>query len=250
MGLGPTKTLAKVANWMAKKRPEFGGVCDLRSLEARAELLSTVPLAEVWGIGKASAERLAQFGVTTAADLAAFDPSRARRLLTVVGARIVYELRGISCLPLSLLEPTRQGLAVTRSFGRPITEWREMSEALVTYAMRAGEKLREHHVAANDLTAFFHTSAFRDDPWYSDAATGQFLEATNDSQEIVRRAVQLGERIWRDGFPFAKAGVLLHELVSEDQIQPSFLAGENRERQMKLWESVDEVNHKLVVSQG
>jgi hypothetical protein len=77
-----------------------------------------------------------------------------------------------------MLEPTRKGLAVTRSFGRPIMAWREMSEALITYAMRAGEKLREHHVAAQYLTVFFHTSAFADDPWYSDAATGQFLEAT------------------------------------------------------------------------
>jgi DNA polymerase V len=120
-----------------------------------------------------------------------------------------------------------------------------MSEALVTYAMRAGEKLREHHVAANYLTVFVHTSAFADDPWYSDTATGQFLEATNDSQEIVRLAVQLGERIWRDGFPFAKASVLLNELVGEDQMQPSFLVGGDRERQMKLWETVDEFNHKL-----
>ena len=99
-------------------------------------------------------------------------------------------------------------------------------------------------MAANYLTVFLHTSAFSDDPWYSDAASGQFLEATNDSQEIVRLAVQLGERIWRDGFKFAKAGVLLNELVGEDQIQPSFLATGNRERQLKLWQTVDEVNGK------
>ena len=101
VGLGPTKTLAKVANWMAKKRPEFHGVCDLRDPQAQTELLPTVPLEEVWGIGKASVEKLQEYDVKTAADLAAFEPSRARRLLTVVGARVVYELRGISCLPIS-----------------------------------------------------------------------------------------------------------------------------------------------------
>lgn len=80
------------------------------------------------------------------------------------------------------------------------------------YASRAIRRsLRHHHVAASCLTVSFHTSAFRDDPWYSDAATGPFLEATNDSQGIVRLAVPLGERIWRDAFPFAKAGVLLNE---------------------------------------
>ena len=99
VGLGPTKTLAKVANWIAKKRPELGGVCDLRDPQARVELLPTVPLSEVWGMGKASVEKLAEFDVKTAADLAAFEPSRARRLLTVVGARVVYELRASPVCP-------------------------------------------------------------------------------------------------------------------------------------------------------
>ncbi len=96
VGIAPTKTLAKVANFIAKKRPQYAGVCDLRSSQVRAELLPTVPVDEVWGIGKASAAKLSRLGVQTAADLAALNPDDARALMTVTGGRTVYELRGIS----------------------------------------------------------------------------------------------------------------------------------------------------------
>ena len=126
VGIAPTKTLAKVANFIAKKRPQYRSVCDLRSSQVRAELLPTVPVDEVWGIGAASAAKLVGIGVRTAADLAALDADNARALMTVTGGRTVYELRGISCLPLELMEPTRKGIAVTRSFGAPVTSWESM----------------------------------------------------------------------------------------------------------------------------
>jgi DNA polymerase V len=104
----------------------FRGDCDSWINTVRADLLSTVPVDEVWGIGAASATKLLKIGVKTAADLAALDPNDARALMTVTGGRTVHELRGISCLPLELMEPTRKGIAVTRSFGAPVTSWREM----------------------------------------------------------------------------------------------------------------------------
>lgn len=112
VGIAPTKTLAKVANFNAKKRPQYRGVCDLRSSRVRAELLPTVPVEEVWGIGGASAAKLAKLGILTAADLAALEPDDARALMTVTGGRTVYELRGISCMPLELMEPTRTNYAL------------------------------------------------------------------------------------------------------------------------------------------
>ena len=158
VGIAPTKTLAKVANFIAKKRPQYGGVCDLRSSQVRAELLPTVPAEEIWGIGAASAAKLVKIGVQTAADLAALDPDNARALMTVTGGRTVYELRGISCMPLELMEPTRKGIAVTRSFGAPVTSWQEMREAIASYATRAAEKMRRHKVAAENIFVFMHTN--------------------------------------------------------------------------------------------
>ena len=245
VGIGPTKTLAKLANYLAKKRPAFAGVCDLRAAAARAELLPTIPAEEVWGIGGASAKKLARLGVVTAADLAGMEPEQARVLMTVVGGRLVHELRGLSCLPLELVEPIRKGIAVTRSFGKPVTTWRSMSEAIVSYAARAAEKLRRHEVLARHMGVFLHTNAHNGDPWYSDAASGSFLEATSDTGELVSLAARLGERIWRDGYRYAKAGVILTELMPAMVVQPALWSLIDRERRAKLWRVVDELNGEL-----
>jgi DNA polymerase V len=245
VGIGPTKTLAKLGNFIAKRRPLFRGVCDLRSPEIRAELLASVPVDEVWGIGGASAAKLARLGISTAANLATMEPDNARSLLTVTGGRVVYELRGISCLPLELLEPTRKGIAVTRSFGSPVTAWEPMSEAIASYATRAAEKMRRHKVAAAHLFVFMHTSTFSDGPFYSNGATARFMEATNDTGEVVALAVRLGERIWRDGFRFAKAGVMISELLPETVRQPALWSDIDREKREKLWKVVDCLNADL-----
>ena len=209
VGLAPTKTLAKVANFIAKKQPQYRGVCDLRSSVVRAELLPTVPVEEVWGIGGASAAKLAKLGIQTAADLAALEPDDARALMTVTGGRTVYELRGISCMPLELMEPTRKGIAVTRSFGAPVTSWTAMREALASYATRAAEKMRRYKVAADNLFVFMHTSTFNQAPFYSNGASARFAATTNDTGEVVGLTVRLGERLWRDGFRYCKCGVMI-----------------------------------------
>lgn len=155
------------------------------------------------------------------------------------------ELRGISCMPLELVEPIRKGIAVTRSFGAPVFTWASMSEAIVSYAARAAEKLRRHKVIATHLSVFMHTSAHNNDPWYTNGASGTFLEATSDTGELVSLAVRLGERAWRDGFRFAKAGVILTELLPEAVSQPALWAEVDRERRAKLWKVVDGLNLSL-----
>ena len=242
VGIAPTKTLAKVANFIAKKRPQYRGVCDLRSSQVRAELLPTVPVEEVWG---ASAAKLAKLGIQTAADLAALEPDDARALMTVTGGRTVYELRGISCMPLELMEPTRKGIAVTRSFGAPVTSWTEMREALASYATRAAEKMRRYKVAADNLFVFMHTSTFNKDPFYSNGASARFAATTNDTGEVVALAVQLGERLWRDGFRYSKCGVMISELLPEEVRQPALWGELDRERRERAWKTVDQLNATL-----
>ncbi|MGI4826616.1 MAG: Y-family DNA polymerase [Janthinobacterium lividum] len=228
VGIAPTKTLAKVANFIAKKRPQYAGVCDLRTEAVRRELLPTVPVEEVWGIGGASAAKLAKLGIQTAADLAALEPDDARALMTVTGGRTVYELRGVSCMPLELVEPTRKGIAVTRSFGKPVTSWLEMREALASYATRAAEKMRRYKVAADNLFVFMHTNTFNNDPFYSNGASARFPATTNDTGEVVALAVRLGERLFRDGFRCAKCGVMITELLPETVQQPALWSGYGR----------------------
>jgi DNA polymerase V len=245
VGIAPTKTLAKVANFIAKKRPQYRGVCDLRSSRVRAELLSTVPVDEVWGIGSASAAKLAKIGVQTAADLAALDPDNARALMTVTGGRTVYELRGISCLPLELMEPTRKGIAVTRSFGAPVTSWQEMREVIASYATRAAEKMRRYKVAAENIFVFMHTNTFNNDPFYSNGASARFSETTNDTGEVVALAVRLGERLWKDGFRYSKCGVMITELMPETIRQPALWGELDREKRERAWKAMDKLNATL-----
>ena len=245
VGIAPTKTLAKVANFIAKKRPQYAGVCDLRSASVRAELLSTVPVDEVWGIGGASAAKLAKLGVQTAADLAALNPDEARALMTVTGGRTVYELRGISCLPLELMEPTRKGIAVTRSFGASVTTWEPMREAIASYATRAAEKMRRYKVAAENIFVFMHTSTFNNDLFYSNGASARFAETTNDTGEVVALAVRLGERLWRDGFRYSKCGVMITELMPETIRQPALWGELDRDRRGQAWKVMDKLNATL-----
>ena len=245
VGIAPTKTLAKVENFIAKKRPQFAGVCDLRSAAVQSELLPTVPVEEVWGVGGASAAKLAKLGIQTAADLAALDPDDARALMTVTGGRTVYELRGISCMPLELVEPTRKGIAVTRSFGEPVTEWSEMREALASYASRAAEKMRRYKVAADNLFVFMHTNTFNNDPFYSNGASARFPGTTNDTGEVVGLTIRLGERLWRDGFRYAKCGVMITELLPEETRQPALWDDLDRERRERVWKTMDKLNASL-----
>ena len=144
VGLALSKTLAKLSNWVAKHDPERGGVCDVRELAARLPMMARIPVGEVWGAGPASAAKLDALGCRRAADLAHLDHNQARKLLTVVGERIVFELRGQSCLTLEQVAPQRKGCAVTRSFSRRVDDLPTMLESIAAHTTRLAEKLRRH----------------------------------------------------------------------------------------------------------
>jgi hypothetical protein len=211
VGLGPTKTLAKLANAVAKRNPTFGGVCDLTHPAVRGAVLRAFAVEDVWGVGAATARKLAGLGVATAANLRDLDAALARRVGTVVLERVVRELRGFACLGLEQVPPTRKGLAVTRSFGRPVSDLGGVLEAVATYATRAGEKLRAHGLVAGQLTAFLHTNPHSRVP----ATTARAPPAGADDgrhRELVAAAARCVEAAWKDGFAYAKAGVVLDDL--------------------------------------
>ncbi|PWC48142.1 hypothetical protein TSA6c_17050 [Azospirillum sp. TSA6c] len=253
VGIASSKTLAKLANFGAKKALlNDSGVCDLSNHEAREHVLHTVPVEEVWGIGRRSAEKLSMLGVKTAADLRDLDPRLARQLLTVTGERLVYELRGIACMPLDLAPAPLKGTAVTRSFGEPVTEWEAMRQAVAAYATRAAEKLRGQGacgLAAESIQVFMHTSPFRAPfragPAYSNAAVVELQPATNDTFALITAAVVGARRIWCDGFAFSKAGVILSGLVPVERVQPDLLQATDRARGARLMAALDAVNARM-----
>jgi Nucleotidyltransferase/DNA polymerase involved in DNA repair len=246
VGMGPTKSLAKISNHASKKALlDDSGVCDLSAADEREHVLRIVPVEDVWGIGRRSAEKLGMLGIKTAADLRDMEPRRARQVLTVVGERIVYELRGLSCLPLDLAPAPRRTTAVTRSFGQPVTAWEAMREAVAAYATRATEKLRTEGLAAEALQVFLHTSPFRPGPSYSNACTVELRPATDDTFAMIAVATAAARHIWRDGFAYSKAGVILSGLVPIAKVQPDLLNATDRARGARLMAAMDAINRTM-----
>ena len=191
---------------MAKSEPDLQGLCDLTDPEVRAGYYARLPMAEVWGIGGRTVDKLQRAGIVTVADFVAMDARMVRDLLTVVGARVQAELRGVSCIPLALAAATRKGIAVTRSFGHPVTTWQDMREAVAAYAGRAGEKLRAEGLQACHMAVFLQTNPHRpDEAWHSGQRAGR-IEPTSDSLALIAEALRMLRPLWVSGLRYFKAG--------------------------------------------
>jgi DNA polymerase V len=243
IGIGPTKTIAKLANRVAKNRPELVGVCDLRDAGERARLYKLTPASDVWGIGGRTALKLERLGVITIADFIRLDPRATRDTLTVVGARVQAELRGQSCLPLTLMAPTRQGIAVTRTFGRTVETWHEMREAIAAYTTRAAEKLRDESLEVSHLSVFAHTNPHNGDPWYSGQRAAN-IEPSSDTLALIGEAVRLLQTIWRPGFRYSKAGVMFTDLAAASRQTGIFLTRDPA-RSAKTMSALDAINTRF-----
>ena len=249
VGIGPTKTLAKLANVCAKKIPEFDGVCDLSDARLRERMFAALPAREVWGIGPATANVLTDLGVRTIADLAGMNTQLARKALTVAGGRIIQELHGRPCFTFDTVPQPRQGVAVTRSFVAKITSFDVMRQAVTTFASRAAEKLREQCQAAGHITVFMRTTRHPHGASaaaaYSNSATVHCEAPTNDTRELVRAATKAAQSIWRNGYRFAKAGVFLSDLMSVASVPPDLFLAEPRAESKELMKAIDGINNRL-----
>ncbi len=245
VGLGPTKTLAKLANKIAKMDRAGSGACDLSTAEQRAAAFPLVDVAEVWGMGPASVKKLAGIGVRTVADFVALDPDLVREMLTVTGQRTHAELRGISCIPFSEAPPSRKSIACTRSFGRAVTEWEEMREAVASYAGRASEKLRRFGLKAGAMQVFMRTNEFNGDPPYSNQASFE-LEPSADSFALISAATKAARGLWRENYRYAKAGVVLLDLYAPRELPIADLfATRDPEKSKALMTALDAVNGRF-----
>jgi DNA polymerase V len=241
LGIAPTKTLAKVANRVAKK--SGSGVCHLTQLNVD-EVLSALDIEDVWGIGRRHAKSLRSHGINTALQLRDADPVWAKQKYSVVMQRTILELRGHPCIPLELAPPSRKSIMVSRSFSRPVTELRELREAIATHLSRAAEKLRHYRLTANVLQIFAHTSRFRDN-YYTNGVTVSLPVATQDTTELLFYAMAGAEAIYRPGHAFAKAGVLLLELQPETLVQGHLFEQRDTERSKLLMQTLDNLNRQF-----
>lgn len=249
VGVGPTKTLAKFANHLAKKNAEFEGVCDLHVLSRPQRLawMQGVEVGEVWGVGRRSAERLAQLGIHTVLDLRNAAPKSIRAQFGVVMERICTELRGISCLQLEEVAPPRQQILCSRSFGVPVEVLAELREAVASHTARAAEKLRRQHSVAAAVHVFIHTSRFREhEPQYSGGLTLTLTAASDDTRALTAAALAGLSTIYRPGFRYSKAGVMLTLLADRATRQaPLFDESPGTAKAARLMAALDAVNRSF-----
>lgn len=257
VGIAPTKTLAKLANHAAKAYPATGGVVDLTDRERQRRLMALVEIGDVWGVGRRLTKHLQARGLNTALDLADADPKMIRREFSVVLERTVRELNGISCLELESMAPTKQQIVCSRSFGERITQKNELKEALAKYVARAAEKLRQEACLAQVLQVFIRTGVFNpNERHYSNSASVKLSAPCDDTRAFLAAMEPLFESIYRPGFRYAKAGVMLTDFYQPNTYQTDlFHPEEDRERSKNLMGVLDKINrqgrgHLFFAAQG
>lgn len=246
VGIGPTKTLAKLANRLAKKVPENQGVFVVNEAN-RLECLRGFEIGDVWGIGRRYAKMLNALNINTAWDLTQMPDSWVKKKLTVVGLRTKKELEGVSCLELELAPPAKQAICTSRSFGEFQTDKEIIKEAVATFAAKCAYKLRVQKCCAKAVLVFIHTNGFnKEEPQYARNLVCTLPVATNSTLELTKYALAAFEAIFKTGFRYKKAGVLVSDIVAEDQIQGSLFDNmEQREKHRELMKAVDRINSRF-----
>ena len=219
VGFGPTKTLAKLANYAAKKWTQTKGVVDLSSRTRQRKLLHLTDVGDIWGIGPRITKRMHQLGINTALQLADSNISMIRKNFDVIVERTARELNGESCIALEDAPPPKQNILNSRSFGERITELEDMKQAVTLYATRAAEKLREQHSRCRHIGVSIATARHADDPQYSNTASCVCDYPTSDTRDIIESALRGLSTIWRDGYRYAKAGVMLGDFYQSGVAQ-------------------------------
>ena len=247
VGIAPTKTLSKLANHAAKKYPATQGVVDLSNRQRQQRLMALLPVDEVWGIGRRLAARLQCMGINSALDLANANPKNIRQQFSVVVERTVRELNGESCIELEEAPPTKKQIVCSRSFGERVTTLQEMREAICQHSARAAEKLRKEKRYAKIINVFIRTSPFNSDQaQYANSISGELSLPSDDSRDLINLAIQLLESIWRDGYPYAKAGVMLSDFYEPGVYQTNLFDQQSPQRKNSqvLMSTLDKINRQ------
>lgn len=246
VGVGASKTLAKLANHIAKKNVQFNGVCDLNAMSAQEqnEWLGQIEVGEVWGIGRRLAPKLEDIGIATVLDLKRSDTATLRSQFSVVMEKIIRELNGVVCVELEDMGAPKKQIISSRSFGIPVTELESLEQSITLYVSRAAEKLRRQQSYAGSIHIYIRTSPFNEaEPHYSNGMTIPLPEQTDDSMQLTRVALWGLRKIYRGGYRYQKAGVMLSEIVSKEGRQIDlFQLSARSSRSGRLMTVLDQIN--------
>ncbi|GAB1373093.1 Y-family DNA polymerase [Candidatus Kapaibacterium sp.] len=242
VGIAETKTLAKLANRRAKKNPAYEGVLNLINNPDVEEHLKSVKVEDVWGVGRQYTKLLNCHRVYTAYDLSKANHSWIKKRMTIQGLRTVMELNGIPCIEPDYTPPDKKGIISSRSFGQYVTEKSELAEAISTYTTRAAEKLRLQKSAARVITVFLRTNPFKDTPQYHNGCQIVMQVASDFTSELIEHAIRGLEQIYKPGYLYQKAGIMLSGIIPKSAIQDSLFDSKNREQLQKATNALDKIN--------
>ena len=246
VGIAKTKVLAKIANRIAKKYKKSGAfVLDKQDIIKKA--LKFTSVEDIWGIGRNYAKTLKEYGINTAYDLTCVEESWIKKKFSVVVLKIVQELKGINCLELESEYKKKKNICTSRSFGQPVSEYHKLKEAISTFAVRCCEKLRKQRTCACEIKIFIYTNPFNPkQKQYYGTKTIKLDHATNDNHIIIQEVVKALKLIYKKGYSYKKAGVVVGKLINDNEVQLSlFDQILNRDKYSKISNIIDKINNNM-----
>ena len=249
VGVGSNKTLAKLANHIAKNNAEFNGVCDLDALSLRQQedWFRKIEVGEIWGIGRRLAPKLHEIGIKTVLDLKLASPARMRSSFSVMMEKIIREINGTSCIELEEISPLKQQIVSSRSFGIPVSNLASLEESVSLYVSRAAEKLRRQQSYAGSVHVTIRTSPFSEkESYYANSLTIPLPIQTDDTVLLIKVALWGLRKIYRRGYNYQKAGVILSELVPRIFRQLDLFGSVSADtKSSKLMSVIDQINVRM-----
>jgi DNA polymerase V len=243
VGIGSTKTLAKMANRHAKKHYKHASVFWAANPAQVREMLSATPVEDIWGIGHQYALFLSRSGFKTAAEFVEAPEEWVRKNFSVVGHRLLFELRGIPSIAWELEKQVRQNICTSRSFGNRISDKNQIAEAMANYAASCATKLRAEKTCCRSIQVFIQTNPHKtDEAQYLRSIDIDLDRASNHSGEIIKAALRGLDLIFKPGFLYMKCGVTVMDLVPESSVQGSFFDRADRERDRRVMRTIDQIN--------
>ncbi|MEI1738481.1 DNA polymerase V subunit UmuC [Acinetobacter baumannii] len=257
VGIGSSKTEAKIANHIAKKYPAFNSVCNLVDMDLcnKEAFLAEIDVSEVWGVGRKHSKKLQGMGINTVFDLACTDPREMKKKFSIVMARTVAELQGVSCIEIEHTPQSKQQIIASRSFGSRVTELEDLKEAISMYAQDACSRLRDESLLCGCMIAFVQSNPFDPNvPFYNKSISGGFSEPTDCALDLVRAATRMVGEIFKEGVKYKKCGVILTGLEPKSghtyDLLTDFETIEKKEKLMKTLEGVHQKYGKKKLGVG
>ncbi len=247
VGLAPSKTLAKLANHIAKRDSQWSGVCHWDELTPAAQqrVMTSLPVKEIWGVGRRISESLQALGINTVWQLRNADPALIRARFSVVLARTVAELNGMSCLDLDSIPNQREQIICSRSFGQPVSALSDLKDTVINHINHAAERMRSEGLQCRSVGVFLHTYRFKSHkPQYAPSIQATLPQPTDDSRQLIAAALKALEAIYKTGFEYQKSGIQLTGLQPQQVMQEDLFLRDDRLRSERLMNAVDGINQR------